>query len=98
MVSWLPAMLALAGAVSPASADSGSLRSIKRALVLPVVVKAGVPADLGELTTRLVVAELKRVDGLEVVAYADIQSTLSVEQQKQVAGCDDASCAAEIAG
>lgn len=51
----------------------------------------------GNLTDTVTVA-LSKLGVFRVLSRADIQKMLEMEQQKQMLGCDDASCLAEIGG
>lgn len=67
-------------------------------LVMPLSNKEGVSDDLAEQVTAVVVHVANAQPGFQVVALADVQGAMSQEQLKQIAGCDDVSCAAELGG
>lgn len=67
-------------------------------LVLPVEAAAGVPARLAAVVTSALTHHAARLPNVRVISYQEVHNTLSQEQVRQVAGCTDASCAAEIAG
>src|SRR5258708_6351236 len=69
-----------------------------RVLVLPLQPLAGTTRDQAELVTSLITAEAARIPGVNVVAFREIEGTLSQDQLRSAAGCATASCAAEIAG
>ena len=54
-------------------------------------------AGEGQLYEELLAQKL-RENGLEVVSARDITQVLGFERQKQLLGCEDASCIAELAG
>jgi len=55
--------------------------------------------EAAKTLTDVLVFEVGKVPGVNVVADAEIKSILGVEQRKQMLGCDeDASCMAELAG
>ena len=52
---------------------------------------------LARVTTDALVAELRKLTGVQVVAMDEIRAMLNQEAQKQLAGCSDDSCLAEVA-
>lgn len=58
----------------------------------------GVSAKVGETLAETVAAELRRLPGLQISTQQEIVATLSLEQQKQLLACDDATCAADFGG
>lgn len=58
----------------------------------------GPAKEVAENLTQVVVVELKEFKGLSVISKDEIKSMLSFEQDKQLLGCDDASCLTEIGG
>lgn len=58
----------------------------------------GVSEDTAAQLTQVLSAELKRIEGTSVVSRTDIVAMMQVQEQKMLAGCDDASCLAEIGG
>jgi hypothetical protein len=58
----------------------------------------GVDARIGTIFTGLVAAELQKVKNLSVIDRADIDAAIDVERQKDLIGCDNTTCLAEIAG
>ncbi|MEW5851220.1 MAG: hypothetical protein AB2A00_20700 [Myxococcota bacterium] len=84
-----PVMLALnAGAASrPASV-----------LIFPLEARGNVTPDLAEqLTGALAIAASRHAD-FTVQAVSEVSAALTLEQQRQAAGCSTESCALEIAG
>lgn len=63
----------------------------------PTVVKVGV--DDARLLQRVLVQELARAEGLDVIGSADLQRLADLSAQQSTAGCDDGgdACLAEIA-
>ena len=59
---------------------------------------SGVPAELVSTLTEAVLSEIAKVQGIKAVGMADIRTMLDLEQEKQLLGCDDAGCIAEIGG
>ena len=59
---------------------------------------AGVSESISKNLTQVTSVELKRLKGATVISSDDIVAMLSLEEDKQMLGCDDASCLAEIGG
>lgn len=57
-----------------------------------------VAEHLPKVVTRLLLGALAEVEGLTTSSSDDVQAMLAVERQKDLAGCVDTSCAAEIGG
>lgn len=55
-------------------------------------------AELSRVVTQLVAVELEASGRSKVLSTVDVRQVLALEEQKQLAGCDEASCLAEIAG
>lgn len=66
-------------------------------LALPLAAKRVDPA-LAQSLDDLLASELAKRDYLKVTTLADIDALLQEERLKDVLGCDDVSCAAEISG
>ncbi|MCC6806085.1 MAG: hypothetical protein IT381_01565 [Deltaproteobacteria bacterium] len=84
-----------------AALTSGSVLEIRvraKILVLPLKARAGVSADAVQLATNLLLSQLDGVRGLTTVGQDDLQAMLDVDRKKQVLGCDNTSCLAEIGG
>lgn len=54
--------------------------------------------ETARLVTDLVAVSLQRTGRLAVLTSEDVRSVMAFEAEKQSAGCDDASCLAELAG
>lgn len=67
-------------------------------MILPLEAKEGVSRDAADQLAAAMAAHASTLPGLKVVTYKEVESTLSQEQVRQVAGCSSAGCAAEIAG
>jgi len=52
---------------------------------------------VGRVVTDALVAELRKLDGVTVVSMDEVRAMLDLESQKQLLGCADDSCLAEIA-
>lgn len=69
-----------------------------RLLVLPLEARPGVDPKHVQVLTDYLFAEARRVPGYNIISQKDIEQMLSVEMRKQMMGCDDKSCLAEIGG
>jgi len=58
----------------------------------------GVNEQTAANLTQVLSTELKRVEGTSVIARSDVKSMMQMQEQKMLAGCEDASCLAEIGG
>lgn len=52
---------------------------------------------VADVVTASIVAELRKLDGLSVIGMDEVRAMLDLEAQKQLVGCGDDSCLAEIA-
>jgi hypothetical protein len=57
-----------------------------------------VSPDLADLVSEAVVQEAHKLEGRRVVGMAEIRELLGFERQRQLAGCTESECLAEIAG
>ncbi len=58
----------------------------------------GAPAELAHTLTGVVAEEAGKVPGVTAMSQAEIGAMLGLERQKQMLGCGDESCLAEIGG
>lgn len=58
----------------------------------------GIREEDAQNLTQILSVELKRIESATVISRDDIIAMLSLEKQKDMLGCDDASCLAEIGG
>jgi TolB-like protein len=65
--------------------------------VMPLM-SQGVDVNIAKNLTQVVALELKQLKGLSVISQDEIAAMLQLEANKQMVGCDDASCFAEIGG
>ncbi len=63
---------------------------------MPLAAK-NIPVETAQILDLLVVAELESAGAYAVVRPADIDAMLGLERLKDAAGCDDVSCATDIA-
>ena len=80
-------------AKTAAPAPAGPLR-----VAVPRMRASGVEETLADTLTDVIAVEAGRVEGVEAIGMSDIDAMLGIEQQKQLIGCDDVSCMAEIGG
>jgi hypothetical protein len=83
-------------AATPPTAPAGGGRA--HLLVLDLRPTLGADPDLARLLTEMVVARLHEIGEHEIVSSNDITTLLGLEAQKQLVGCNDDSCLAELAG
>jgi len=80
---------------SPANAQRARPR---RSIAVLAVAGAGLDPDAAKLVEELVVGSLDATGRFKVTSRNDMAAVLGFEKQKQVMGCEEASCIAEIAG
>ena len=68
------------------------------ALVMELRAIGAVPAHVAPLITKLVLARLDDVPGLRTFSPDDLRLMLSIEKQRDVLGCDEVKCMAEVGG
>jgi hypothetical protein len=79
----------------PGGARSG--RAMKIAL-LPLAALGGVSRDTAQLLGDALAGELRRRPGISVLTQADVSALLGVEKTRQMLGCTESGCVAEIGG
>lgn len=75
-----------------------SPRVAVRVVLLPLAALGGVPEDTARLLGEALAGELRRKAGVSVITPADVSALLGVERTRQVLGCTDAGCMAELGG
>ncbi len=83
--------------VTCARAGAAAARGLKVALV-PLAPLGGVDAQTAKVFDEALAGELRRHAGLSVITQADVAALLGVERQRQMLGCAEAGCIAEIGG
>jgi hypothetical protein len=84
-----------------AQEKSHALPDPKRTINVAVypLVTDGVPEGMATIVSEQVLAEIRKLQGVSAIGMAEIMEMLSLEAQKQSAGCgSDESCIAQIAG
>jgi hypothetical protein len=84
-------LLAFLAVARTSAADSGQL-------VVPTLQTSGIDAAVAPVLTELVLEALLTRHGLHALGPADMKDLLNTEQQRQLAGCDQSRCMAELAG
>lgn len=75
----------------------GSVPALARKVgVLPLTGGAAVDGKTALALTEALAGEIARVPGTEVITQAQMKALLDLEAQKQLAGCSDDSCMAQI--
>jgi hypothetical protein len=87
--------LAVAGPLAASAAPAKEAKT--RVAVMPIKGGIGIEPQLAELVTDALVAELTD-RGLTIITSKDVETALGFERQKQMLGCGQESCLAEIAG
>ena len=94
---WEPSIVQVgcARASGPSAVKSG--RTLK-VVVLPLQPLGGVSKDTAQLLGEALAGELRRRPGVSVLTMNDVSALLGVERSRQMMGCGDSSCLAEIGG
>lgn len=67
--------------------------------VLKLFAEDGISDSIRNLATDALVAEMTKMEGLEVIGSSDVEAMLGFEKQKDLLGCEEnISCLAEIGG
>jgi hypothetical protein len=66
--------------------------------VIALAAKTGIEPKTAELYTDALVGELRRHPRVRVVSPSEIAAAIGLERQKQLLGCTETSCLAEIGG
>jgi hypothetical protein len=69
-----------------------------RAFVFDLKRTGDVSEHVPVMVTKLLVSHLDNVSGFDVVTQADIAASVQSERQKDLLGCDDTTCLAELGG
>lgn len=69
-----------------------------KVVVLPLVPLGGVTPETAQLLGDALAGELRRRSGVSVLTQSDIAALLGVEKTRQMLGCGEAGCMAEIGG
>lgn len=80
----------------PAAARAGARKT--KLVVLPLAALGGVAEERARLLGDALAGELRRRPGVQVVTQADVAALLGVEKTRQMLGCTESGCMAEIGG
>lgn len=85
-------------APAPRSADEGpTLKPLVRVAVQDLAV-TDVDARVAQVVADSLLVELRKLEGVSVIGMDEVRAMLDQEAARQMTGCDDASCLADIAG
>lgn len=93
--AWEPTTVRVVCA-SPAAARTAGKRL--KIVVLPLAALGGVTEERARLLGDALAGELRRRAGTSVLTQADVSALLGVEKTRQMLGCTDSGCMAEIGG
>ncbi len=69
-----------------------------KVVVLPLVPLGGVGKETAQLLGDALAGELRRRPGVSVLTQSDVSALLGIEKTRQMLGCAEAGCMAEIGG
>ncbi len=69
-----------------------------KVVVLPLAPLGGVPETTARLLGDALAGELRRRPGVSVLTQSDVAALLGLEKTRQMLGCSDSGCMAEIGG
>jgi hypothetical protein len=69
-----------------------------KVVVLPLVPLGGVAKETAQLLGDALAGELRRRPGVSVLTQSDVSALLGIEKTRQMLGCAEAGCMAEIGG
>jgi len=94
---WEPSVVKVgcARATGPSAVRAGKTLKV---VVLPLQPLGGVSKDTAQLLGEALAGELRRRPGVSVLTMNDVSALLGVERSRQMMGCNDSSCLAEIGG
>jgi hypothetical protein len=97
-----PATTTAAPDATPASATAAPATAPAGPTLLRIAVtdvkSSDVSLFVGRVVTASITAELRKLDGLAVIAVDEVKDSLDHEAQKQLVGCADDHCLADIVG
>ncbi len=92
--AWEPTTVRVTCARASAARDGRTMKVV----VLPLVPLGGVSRETAQLLGDALAGELRRRRGVSVLTQADVSALLGVEKTRQMLGCAEAGCMAEIGG
>jgi hypothetical protein len=94
---WEPTAVRVACARPAGQSALRAGRTLK-VVVLPLVALGGVTKETTQLLGDALAGELRRRPGVSVLTQSDVAALLGVEKTRQMMGCADSGCLAEIGG
>ncbi|MDP2343153.1 MAG: hypothetical protein Q8O67_19505 [Deltaproteobacteria bacterium] len=87
-------------AAEPPATDVDTIDTTTTPAVLRIAVygltQSGLEDRVAQVATASVTSELRKLSGASVIGMDEVRAMLDLEAQKQLIGCDDESCLAEI--
>jgi hypothetical protein len=83
---------------APAPAEAAPTAPAERLLVLDFTATLGADPQLAKLVQDIFLARVHTIGRYEVMSQADVVQMLDIEQQRQLAGCDQGACFADVGG
>lgn len=96
--SLVAAAVCFIGTPALAQSNAPALEGLQTMLVLDIRAVGDVGEDRARVLTDLLVSHLRSANKYKVMGSQDVVSIIGANEQAQLAGCDDDSCMAEIAG
>jgi hypothetical protein len=97
-VLWAPAWEPTTVSVTCARAGAARSGKAMKLVLLPLAALGGVPKETAQLLGDALAGELRKRHGISVLTQADVSALLGVEKTRQMLGCTDSGCMAEIGG
>jgi hypothetical protein len=95
---WAPAWEPTTVSVTCARAAAARSGKALKIVLLPLAALGGVPKETAQLLGDALAGELRKRQGVSVLTQADVAALLGVEKTRQMLGCSDSGCMAEIGG
>jgi len=95
---WAPAWEPTTVRVTCARPGVGRSTRAMKVAFLPLVPLGGVPRETAQLLGDALAGELRKRPGVSVLTQADLSALLGVERTRQMLGCTETGCMAEIGG
>ena len=77
---------------------SAQAQSKPKLAMMPLKQLRGVEADVATMLTDMMTTEAGKLNRYDVMSLAEVEALLGLEKMKEAAGCDGASCPAELVG
>lgn len=85
-------------ASQPATTSAAAASGATQRLAVLKVAAQGAPTSVADTLTQVITEQAGRTPGFNAISQAELSSLLGVEKQRQLLGCADQSCLAEIGG